>query len=538
MAEISQKLQLRAQLVSILNKYRETKQIKSSEFKDDLQTLLNFSDKEIIAKVLFKELEVGKDQFANICAIFALETLTDDIFEKYSIDLLKDKKVNDDKKFFIISLLKQKGIDFDSKNISLYIQNPQKLAKKGISDFLCNAIFDPEVQIDLLDFYNNITSNEKIQLLNNLIDEFDKDDLGNVLSIVAQLEIDKAELKLVIEGLIKSNSPYALQGLEYIINNQNLDLKTINKIKKTIEEIQKDNKNFVNDAIIKDSTISDCYIGFVDGRNEFSIALSREKADKINDLVLFTINLNKGIVSCMGFGGILDDNKKSIIKRLYKDSLAVRINPVALKGLFLHYEQKNKKTKTLIPYETIVWKKLLVDIKDINYDLSEFITSKLESTNLTLGKAKKFICSKMLETWYYSYKQNEKIDSLIDEIDKKKIVELEKINDLISSFIDKELLSDKKFLKELEDKLLIQSYVAHLANLKMSSSCAYSFCFKNPYLKLLITSIVDKSLYYYLSTRLLEQEEKDKSVFTKEYKTNFAKEELELIMSQLEEKWS
>lgn len=538
MAEVSQKLQLRANLISILNHYTTQEDIEGSKLQKDIEVLQSFQDKETIANVLFKELKNAQGDFLNICAIFILEVLDNDSIEKYSINFLKDKEIEDEKKFFISSLLKQKGIEFDPKELISYIKNPEILEKKGISSFLEDAINNLEIQIDLLDFYCNISDNEKIYLLNNLINEFKKEDLANVLSLIAQLQINDNELELITKGLLESDSYCAVLGLNFILENYKLDLKTINSIKNKILDLESDNKESKTDAIIKNSTIAECFIGFIDGRSEFSIVFSRKKENNYKDLALFTININKGIVSCMGFGNIPQQNQDSIIKRIYCDSLAVRINPVALKALFCHYEQKNKKTKTLLPYETIVWRKLLGDIKDVNYDISEFINSKLESTNLTLAKAKKFICSKMLETWYYSYKQNEKIDSLIDRIEKEKTIELEKINDLISSFIDNELLSDKVFIKELEDKLLIQSYVAHLANLKMSSSCAYSFCFKNPYLKLLITSIVDKSLYYYLSTRLLEQQEENKSLFNKEYQTNFTKEELQLIMSQLEEKWN
>jgi hypothetical protein len=51
-----------------------------------------------------------------------------------------------------------------------------------------------------------------------------------------------------------------------------------------------------------------------------------------------------------------------------------------------------------------------------------------------------------------------------------------------------------------------------------------------------ITSCIDKSLYYALSTKAYELEEQN--VFKKVKPTNFSKEELELIMAQLEEKWS
>lgn len=538
MPEVSQKIQLRADLITILNKYRQQGTIDAAELKRDLETIKNFQDKKLAAKVLFKELMSAKGEFANICAIFALEGISAELFEQNAIDFLKNPDVLDEKKFFMVSLLKQKGIDFNYDNISYYIENPEQIAQKGVKDFLLNALNDPEVQIDLLDFYLNIPHDEKIYLLENIIAEAQKDDLANALSLLAQLDIQKEELGIIIQGLIDSKSPYAGTGLNYILNHHKINETQKRAISLSLKELEFQSRNFKNDALIKNSTIEDCFIGFCDGYANFSVVYSRKRKDDLFDAALLTINLNKGITSCMGFGSIAFDNKASIIKRLFCDSMPVKISPMALKALCRYYYEKNFKTNTIAPYEYIVWKNLLNDVKDINYDLAEFINSKLETINLTLPKAKKFICSKMLETWYYSYKQNEIIDNLIAQLEEGHIFELEKINELVSKCIDENFIENKDFLLELQSKLLIQAYVAHLAGLKMSSAASYSFCFKNPYVKLLITSIVDKSLYYYFSTRALEKTENDKSRFKQKFKTNFTLEELELIMSQLEEKWN
>ncbi len=538
MPEISQKIQIRTELISILNKYRPAEEIDNYELKRDLATFRAFSDKKTAAKVLFKELEVAQGDYANICAIFALEGIEEDIFEQCAVDFLKNPNISDEKKFFIISLLKQKGIGFDYESISSYIKHPEQVAQKGVKDFLLNAIHDPEVQIDLLDFYLNIPYGEKLYLLTNLTEEFENDDLANALTLLAQLDVEAEEAKIIIRGLLSTKSPYAKIGLNYILENYPIENEIKRKIKKNIKEIDFLHRNFVNNAIICNSKISDCYIGFCDGFSNFSLVCSRQREEKSFDTMLLTVNINKGVISCMGFGNITKENFDSIVKRLYCDSMPVKINPVALKALCCHYYKKNRKTKTPLPYEFIVWKNLLNDVKNINYDISEFINSKLETLNLTLPKARKFIRSKMLETWYYSFKQNEKVDKLIEELEKNHVVELEKLNEIVSCYVDKNFLSDNKFLSELENKLLIQSYVAHLAGLKVSSAVAYSFCFKNPYLKLLVTSIIDKSLYYYFSTRAFEKDEKTENVFKQKFKTNFSKEELELLMSQLEEKWS
>ena len=143
-----------------------------------------------------------------------------------------------------------------------------------------------------------------------------------------------------------------------------------------------------------------------------------------------------------------------------------------------------------------------------------------------------------METWYYSYRQNKYIDDIIHKIEKNHLTNLDEINEVVSNSIEQNFLHNREYLLELQSKLLIQSYVAHLTNLKITSSATYSMCFKNPYLKMFITSIVDKSIYYYLSTRLFECETTYRNKFKNITKTNFTKNELITIMEQLENKWS
>ena len=149
MAQMSDKMKLRADLMAILSKYRNTLNPKSSDFNNDITYLRTIEDKKYILKTLFKELVNANGNFVNICAVFLLELGESDIFEDCAIDFLRDNNISDDKKFLIISLMKQKGIHFDYENIQEYIENPNSTADKGIKDFLVNATVDPEVQIDL-----------------------------------------------------------------------------------------------------------------------------------------------------------------------------------------------------------------------------------------------------------------------------------------------------------------------------------------------------------------------------------------------------
>jgi len=210
MSANSQKLQQRAALIAILNKYRNVNKIDNSELEIDIKTVCEFEDKEFVFKTLLAEIISSNGIYADICSIIAFESIDNDVFQNVAIKFLQDKKVEDNKKFIIMSLMRQKGLDFNYRDISNYVDNPEELAHSGVENFLNNALVDPEVQIDLLDFFINIPEEEKIYFLDNLKNEFSGDDLANAFSILAQLNLEGAEFEIVFETLIELNSPYSL----------------------------------------------------------------------------------------------------------------------------------------------------------------------------------------------------------------------------------------------------------------------------------------------------------------------------------------
>ena len=536
MSDISEKMQYRAFILSILNKYSNVAEIPNEKIDADIVQLKSVSDKDLLAKVLLKEVSEHKTDYANVCAIFLMNTIDKDIFEKHALEALRNKDISDEKKFFIISLLKQKGLQFDYNDLDNYVKNPERLAQDGVKDFLADAINDAEVQIDLLDFYQNIPKEERLSLLYNLAEEFSGDNLANAFSLIIQLDIEDDEADIIINTLSKSESVYAKEGLEFILLNKNIDIKTREIVQNTLKEINSKNIGFKNTSLIENSKIHKCYISFVDGNSNFSFIISRIRSNNIIDCTMVTINILKGITACMGFSKLEIENFNMVLKRLFSDSIPVEINPIALKSILSYYYDKNLKNGYDIPYEFIVWKNLIKDIEKLDYDVSEFINSKLETVNLNETKVRKFTVSKIVENWFYFLNQNKNIDKLIDIIEKKHINNFDEINENIVKVMNDDFLNNKDFSIELQSRLLIQAYVARLAGLKMTSSVAYSLCYKNPYLKILVNSIIDKSLYMYFLQVL--HSNNSKNLFKKEIKSVFSKDELENIVNKFEEKWT
>lgn len=536
------KLEIRKELVSLISKYKDTSLVKNTQIIADLDYLDAFEDKDYVLKFLFKEMLSDKASNANICALFILELFDKNTVEKLGIEFLTSKKVSDNKKFFLISVLKQKGIAIDYQDISGYIDNPDDIAKEGVRKFLQGIATDAEVQIDLLDFYSNIPDFEKVPLLRSVLDETDDDTAALVLSLIIQIAFSKEELlkeeySIIYDKLLSLKSPYAIPGLEHILKNFEIDKKQTLLISGLIKELQFKNRNFKPNEITDNTKVYKSYISFIDGQSNFSLIFSRIDKERKFKTFLASCNLDKGIVSCMGFSKINEENFNAILSRLFADSMPVEISPIALKGILGYFANKNRETKTQIPYEFVVWKNLMSDVKDINYDIEEFIRSKLDTVNLDAKKVCKLAASKMLATWYYAKNENKTVDELINEVEKRHFESFEALEEYCSDFIDKYFMTDEIFIEKLQQRLLILAYVARLANLKMSSLCSYSLCFKSKYLKIIVLSIIDKSLYYYFISQLLLKSNEN-NIFRRKNDSKYTKDELNKLISGFEEKWN
>ena len=287
MSDKSSKMKLRSELLSILNKYRSIKSPEALEFSLDIKKIAAFQDKEMLAKILFKEIEHAKEEFESICSIFIIEAIDNSTLEKYAINFLQSKEIPDDKKFLILSLMKQKDIPFEYENIEGYMQYSQN-NEKNFKDLLDDILIDPEVQIDLLDFYINVDKSDKFSLLENLEEENSSDTIALTFSILSYLDLERDEFKIILDNLLQSNSPYALVGLRHCFKNIKTDFKTMQMIKKSIKRLEDKNPSFCYDDIIKTSKPYDSYMSFVDGNGNFSLGFAR-KTDKDTLMCFFVV---------------------------------------------------------------------------------------------------------------------------------------------------------------------------------------------------------------------------------------------------------
>jgi len=537
MSESTNKMQLRGQVISLLSKYQKVRDVCSEEIKKDITFLKEIKNNDFVVKLLLDEISEKNREFNNICALFLIQIASQDSLEKHSLSILNNKKVADSKKFFIISILKQRGVGIALDDVDNYISSSESLINEQINEFVDNSYSNPEVQIDLMDFFVNIIPQERYALLDSLIHEMQGDKLARVLSLLCYCDLDENELEILIPSLLKTKSLYSTDGFEYLLaKNQNEKFLNKDIHKKIEQEIKKNKlkeKDFIDETLTKNSKIDKCLISLVDGQSTFSLMFSRINKDNSRNCVLLTIDIKKGITSCIGFSQLKLEEFMKILRRVFDSSLPVDINPIALRAIFEFYYNKNFQTNTLLPYEIAVWKKYLNDVRQIDFDLSEFINTKLQYCELNDSKANKVINSKFFENWFYQYGENNKIDEIIDFIEENTKFDLLKTEAKIQKTINDDFIKNEEYLKELKSNLLIQAYVSHLSKFKSTSSAIYGLCFSDKYIEKFIHLIIDRSI---LQHYLLDEDDED-NLFKKTPRVKLNDEEVSKLIKYFEEKW-
>ena len=540
MSKSDDRLCLRASLIEILNKYRNIQDLDRNSFEKDLIKIANFSNQQLVSSILLKEFSTKNSFFLELCKIIAIEALDDNAFEIEAIKFLRDTKIDDNIKMIVLSVLHHKNIDFDYADFVDSLDEPTSFAQREIDIYMQNSLTHPEIQIDLIDFYLNISQDERMNFLATLSKDLESDNMANAFSLLIQVQDGAnnfaAEKEIILNALMKSNSPYSLYGLEFAKAYYANSADKLKKIERQIKKNKLKYPNFINSTLLNGSKPSICFIGFVDGLGDFSIVFSRLHDDKKITASLLTINIKTGINSCINFFKIDKREFLQVIERVYEDVIPAKISPNVLKSIYEHYKNINLSQKIALPYEAIVVSNLMNDVDDIENNISQYINSKLEVIKLTKDKLLKLINVKLMHSWFYSFGECIYVDKIIKNIEDNKIADAEIIDKLVDEIINNEIMKDDNFISELKSKLLMQSYISHLANLKTASAYTYSLCHQDDYLKIFINSIIDKSIYSYLNSKI-QNLAGEKNIFKKEKPSNLSDDEIELILAQLEEKW-
>ncbi len=231
--------------------------------------------------------------------------------------------------------------------------DPLEIADKDTQRLLSEAISNPEVQIDFLDFISSLDIDDQISLLQSLENEYTGDELANILVPVFLSRQKSGTYALGMLGKTKSQLAFAA-------------LKDIPGAKRQLAElkiagVREDNTDRFYKKLLAGSTPYRFCMSYPDGEGAQAVIFSRLKPGDRVQFVALVIDDTHGAVDCFGFNDISKGEADAIIERFYQGEQVVQVPPETLKW-FLERANGLTKASAAMPYEYICWRNILADI--------------------------------------------------------------------------------------------------------------------------------------------------------------------------------
>ena len=483
--------ELKAEINSLISEFTNVNDL--SNYIDKIQVLDAQNDKKTISKLLYKELYNIKGGDSSVLC-FLLERYTDkEELTKKLWELLNNNLAPDNVKIVAVNFLRglENNWELDSGDEILNEQILNEDTKKLLND----AIVNPEVQIDFLDFLTSLSTNDKITLINSLADDYTNDELANILIPVFLSDPNSETGKEALRILGESKSQLAFHALNSVANNFDSNLSQI--LKKSLSTlkiagIREDNsKNFYKN-ILSNLKPYKCYVTYPDGHGNQAIIFTRQNEEKRIKFVAVVVDDYHGIRDCFGFNDISQFECDKIIERFYNNDEKQEITIEEVKNILKHFEKISQNNgHWLIPYEYICWTNLLNDIEEI--DIIEELNSKLSIKEISKKEFEECINQDFTSKWFIEYNYSDEFEAFLANTKNDFENAINKNFDEIFDIYEKSFWSNR---------ILISSYLKLISNDVDTAKILYSIYFNENLKNELYKNIIRKSVYeYYVSLK-------------------------------------
>lgn len=484
--------EIKAEIGKIFDTLKDVKDFEN--YAIHFHTLDLQKDKTIIVKLLFKEINNPKHN-AALLKFMLLRYCTNEVLSEHLWNIIKNSMSSNQAKIFALDLLRDIDTNWSYEECGKYLDNPDELVESDTKKILDNALANPEVQIDFLDFLSSLDENDKIILLKSLGDDYDKDELANML-VPVFLSMPYSETgKTALEILGNSKSQLAYHALHSALNF--VDESLVPSIKKNLSilklaGIREDNSLKFYKNILKDSKPYKFCITYPDGHGNQAVIISRITKSKKVQFVAIVIDDYKGIRDCFGFNEITQFECNAIIERFYRGQRALDLEPEVLKSIL---EQAEKLSNHNMPYEYICWRNLLADIEakplKLNYNIKQLSNNEFE----------KILKYDFTDYWFLNSTYSDEFEEFIKNIDTIPSKDFEK-------YIDENL--ENVFYPEeyrvWTKRILNCSLLKHLSGDEKAAQNLYNLYNDKKLIRELFKNILRKSIYeYYFAQKNTER---------------------------------
>ena len=340
MTEKMNKIQIRAEVFSSLNSVLSSGEGENTGVNNAVEKLKNIEDKDFLTKLLIKEFIDSKDsERSALITIMLLNCVPLEELEKHLWSNLALKTVSDEKKYQLIDILKSMGKFIEYDKYLDYFDEPQKVIEMDTQRLLSSALLNPEARIDFLDFMETLSTDDKMLLIQSMIEDYSKDDLANIISPIIMCEKDEKLIEAVINELINTKSAlsyYPLKRFSQLTKNEWIK-KLANKGLKELQiaGINEEKAKQYYLKRFKNSILYNCYVCMPDGKGNTGLVFSRIRSD--NSIQLFCVVLNdiNGITDCFGFSDISTIEFSLIIKKFSgnEEPLSITFETFCISGI-------------------------------------------------------------------------------------------------------------------------------------------------------------------------------------------------------------
>lgn len=489
----------------IVNLFEELKGVKNFEdYEVHYRLLDSQSDKKIICKLLFKEIN-NSDSDKNLLKFLLLRYCTAKELSEKLWSIIKNSMTSNQAKIFALDLLRDIDSNWSYDECEQYLDNPEELVDADTKRILDNAIADPEVQIDFLDFLASLSDSDKVTLLKSLGNDYSKDELANMLVPVFMSMSDTEVGKVALDILGNSKSQLAYHALNSSLDF--VDEKLVPAVKRNlsilkIAGIREDNSLEFYKKLLKNSKPYKFCITYPDGHGNQAIIVSRTTSGGNMQFVAIVIDDYHGIKDCFGFNNITRFECNTIIERFYRGQRALDIEPAILKSILINAE---KLSKHKMPYEYVCWRNLLADIEPkplkLNYKISQLSQKQFEE----------ILVYDFTDYWFLNSTYSDEFEEFLREIE---TISCEKYDEFIDQNVEKVFYPEENII--WTNRILNCALLKHLAGEEKAAQNLYSLYNDKKLIRELYKNILRKSVYeYYFAKEDKERVQKIESMWVK-----------------------
>ncbi len=488
--------EIKAEISNILSKLSDVKDFETYEV--HYRTLDMQSDKNIIVKLLFKEINTSQKNPELIKFLLIRYCPKDELIERLW-NIIKNNMASNNAKIFALDLLRDIDTDWSYEECGQYLDNPNELVNSDTKKILDNAIINPEVQIDFLDFLSSLPENDQIILLQSLSDDYSNDELANMLIPVFLSMSETKTGKTALDILGNSKSQLAYHALQTSLDFVNDDLKAaVNKNLSILKlsGIREDNSIEFYKNLLKDSKPYKFCITYPDGHGNQAVIVSRLKKSGKVQFVAIVIDDYKGIRDCFGFNEISKFECNAIIERFYRGQRALALASGILKSIL---QSAEKLSGQKVPYEYVCWKNLLADIEPETLE-PDFTPKKLSTKEF-----EEILKYDFTDYWFLNSTYSDEYEEFLTN--------LENVNPQdYDAFIDSNL--EKVFFDEeykvWKERILHTAILKHFAGENKAAQNLYSLYNDKNLVREFLKNILRKSIYEYCFAK--NEKEKIKAI--------------------------